>query len=204
MSVAGKSTISERYWDQLVEGTRPLASTIVENRKNIRFMFRTFLGAIKGDTKGNTKVVFGTHHDSILNHIPKDAKDLSIVNIDHHHDLGYTPWQDEQARSYDICNESNWVPTLSDRISDYTWVRNPTSTPLPPTIKTEHHFRVTEVIDNTEINVDHVTWDLVYVCLSPNYTYDTHWVYFYLMLDLYENLSGIPVSIDTTRYSEHF
>ena len=191
----GTSLVSEKYWDVAVEACRPNASDLVENRKNVREVFRAFLDS----RAGNTKVVFGIHHDSIRNHIPKEAEDLNIVNIDHHHDLGYSRVQDIQS-SLGVNNEANWVSAISDQISDYTWVKNSSSF-------TEGHtpplgFNIYEKESANDVDIKGTKWDLVFVCLSPNYTYDTHWIYFYLLIDVYESQTGNKVVIDHSRSSE--
>ena len=200
MKAVGGSFTKEKYWDTIVDVSRMSDEDIQENQLNIRYIFKTFLASITT----NTKVVFGVHHDSILNHIPKTEKDLSIINIDEHHDSGYNEFQNLQSIKYGESNEANWVGTLSERVHRYVWVRNKHSIPPTPGTLSNFSFEYTEVQDTATLDVSKESWDLVYVCLSPNYTYDKHWVYFYLMVDLYEELSGATVSIDETRASKHF
>lgn len=198
----GESTLSDNYWDIIVEHTRPSEASMSASRGNIRYIFKTFMQALSAETK----VVFGVHHDSILNHVPKESKDLYILNIDHHNDIAYNPVQQSQAYNYGVCNEANWVSVLGPRISEYTWIGNPSSGKYLE--KEEGLPYVYTEVDSTEarnlIDVSSTDWDLIYVCLSPNYTYDNHWVYFYLLLDLYEAISGTQPLIDTNRHSNHF
>jgi hypothetical protein len=199
--VSSSPPLSDSYWNFIVDHVRPSEASMSENRNNIRYIFKVFMQSLKE----GTKVVFGVHHDTILCHIPESAKDLRILNIDHHNDIAYTWDQKVRAEEYGDCTEANWVSVLNSRISEYTWVGNQTSAKY--TGKEAEPYLYTE-INNTEDrdNLDYAAtkWDLVYVCLSPNYTYDTHWIYFYLLLDLYETVSGTKLVVDSTRYSNRF
>ena len=199
--VATCDPLSDRYWDFVVDHVRPSKDSMSENRSNIRYMFKVFMQSLKV----GTKVVFGVHHDTILCHIPESAENLRILNIDHHNDIAYNWRQKVLAEEYGVCREANWVSILNSRISEYTWVGNQTSVKYEglkalPYLYTE----IDSTEDRDSLDISATEWDLVYVCLSPNYTYDAHWIYFYLLLDLYETVSGNKLVVDSTRYSNSF
>lgn len=189
------------YWNLVRDlSSRISEEVIIENRSNVRYLFKLFLSSITT----NSKVVFGIHHDSILSYIPKDTKSINLLNVDHHHDLGYNELQEVQASSYQVCTESNWVAILADKLDTYTWVRNKGSESRFNEENFPYKFKFEQVVNTEALDTSNVSWDLIYVCLSPNYLYDKHWVYFYLLLDIYETLSGHNVVVDKSRYNTKF
>lgn len=81
----------------------------------------------------NVKEVFfiSDHKDVIKilqDKIPKDEQ-IDIINIDHHHDIGYNldNWKIKTL----IHNCGNWVKVAKDKklINSYTWIKNNNSNP---------------------------------------------------------------------------
>lgn len=66
-------------------------------------------------------------HEYIGNFLQNDTN-LEIVNIDHHHDLGYEP-----NLNYEICNCANWAYYLfkKKKVINYTWLNNTNSDIIP-------------------------------------------------------------------------
>jgi hypothetical protein len=153
-----------------------------------------------GVMKNNDNIVFGTFHDSILNHIDLDRKEdeYYVVNIDHHHDISYAPVHSLESSKYGECGEANWIAVLGSRLKEYTWVRNLNSVLFQGVTDFSFYFPLLKDapdLKNTE-------WDLVYVALSPNYTADDHWFYYFMLIDLFETFKGRKAVVDVERYTE--
>lgn len=78
-----------------------------------------------------TRVKFLRSHDEMVPCLDK-RKEIELVNIDHHHDVGYDieNWKMPLlGLDYDC---GNWVKRLDDNgvLHSYTWVHNPTSDEL--------------------------------------------------------------------------
>jgi hypothetical protein len=76
------------------------------------------------------KIIFITSHEELVT-ITKDFEPFDLINIDHHHDVGYEGerWK---APKYSKPDCGNWVKYLWDnkKINSYTWIRNKDSNPL--------------------------------------------------------------------------
>ena len=76
--------------------------------------------------KKNDNVVIIKSHERIVNHIsgPEDV----IINIDHHHDLGYDFHTNEEDKITKI-NCGNWAEYLlsNNLIKKYVWINNENS-----------------------------------------------------------------------------
>ena len=172
---------------------------IPSNKHNIMYIIKSLISAVTGDSPAK-RVVFGIYHDSILNHIPTEASEIHILNIDHHHDLYYKDFQLLEALEYGECSESNWILPISDRISEYTWVGNNNSEEFVGNLDKFPIY--TTYIDDPliEEKIKNTKWDLVYIALSPNYTADEHWFYFFMLIEIYKGITGKEeVHVDSTR-----
>lgn len=69
-----------------------------------------------------TDIYFIESHEQIINFLPKD-NNISLCNIDHHHDLGYGP---PAELDKEPLNCGNWGLYLlkNNLIHDYTWIKN--------------------------------------------------------------------------------
>ena len=72
------------------------------------------------------KIFFISSHKDILQFV-NDSVDL--INIDHHHDLGYS--NESYSEAFEI-SCGNWVEQLyrEDKLKSYTWIHNQNSLPL--------------------------------------------------------------------------
>ena len=72
------------------------------------------------------KIFFISSHKDILQFV-NDSVDL--INIDHHHDLGYS--NENYSEVFEI-SCGNWVEQLyrEDKLKSYTWIHNQNSLPL--------------------------------------------------------------------------
>ena len=72
------------------------------------------------------QIIFIDTHHNILDYLEEGKN--SIVNIDHHHDLGIFD-KKKNVTPLDSIHEGNWVHhlILQQRLEEYTWINNPTS-----------------------------------------------------------------------------
>lgn len=74
-----------------------------------------------------TDIYFIESHEQIVNFLPKDT-DISLFNIDHHHDLGYAPSEELDKDNFSL-DCGNWGLYLlkNKLINNYTWIKNKNS-----------------------------------------------------------------------------
>ena len=72
------------------------------------------------------KIFFISSHKDILQFVNES---VDLINIDHHHDLGYS--NESYSETFEI-SCGNWVEQLyrEDKIKSYTWIHNQNSLPL--------------------------------------------------------------------------
>lgn len=112
----------------------------------------------------------------------KNENNLEIVNIDHHHDLGY-----DEDDTYEKYTCANWAYYLfkKGKINNYTWLNNNNSDIIPPP-RNEHCFSKECFCDITETSYINKFGrpDKIFICLSPEWVPEQYHGLFYLMLDL--------------------
>lgn len=103
-------------------------------------------------------IIFIEDHHKIINHIPEN-EDVFLVNIDHHHDLGYS------QEDYEVTNENldcgNWGKFLiqNNRIKNYIWLCNPNSSKNTFNYGAYHYLK--------DFDIDNLVPDKIIICLSP-------------------------------------
>lgn len=72
---------------------------------------------------GINNIYFIESHEQIINFIPKEEQ-VSLINIDHHHDVGYNS-EELEEKNFPI-NCGNWGLYLlkNNLINNYTWIKN--------------------------------------------------------------------------------
>jgi len=150
--VKGKSiSVEEQKKILSAAGFTPMVN--VEKKKSvIKYLSRLNCVAIP-------KVIC-QNHDEILAFIG-NLPAVTIVNIDHHHDVFYPGWHD-----INVVDEGNWVHHLSRRTNlNYTWVRNKDSENISDNVKIDFLYKelYLEKLDEKE-------FDLIFICISPHWT----------------------------------
>lgn len=113
------------------------------------------------------QIVFVTGHDQVLNFIDKNEK-YNIINIDHHHDLGYG---NNAQKGYEL-NCANWVKHMMDnnQCSSYMWVRNQDSDLIGGVDQTDVTSLCTDILLTMDTNLDGLaTPDLLCIVTSPQW-----------------------------------
>lgn len=105
-------------------------------------------------------IYFIDNHDRVVSYLPEDEQ-FNLINIDHHHDLGYKGNEDTNE-----INCSNWVKQLynQERINEYTWINNACS--LYPIEEDKELLTYDISLEMYNINLMPIP-DMVFVCLSP-------------------------------------
>ena len=193
-------TRNKFYWERIIQDTGVVERYLEPNLHNVRFINKIFYRAL---FMGCDNVVFGYHHDSILNHISDEARDILLVNIDHHHDLSVSPNGEYEAFRLGFYAEYNWVLKLEKQINSYTWIKNPNSGGFKggklPYIYEECKKEDKELVESIH-DID--GWDLIFVCLSPHHTPPNQWHYFWLMKESYELLTNKIAILETDYYEK--
>ena len=143
-----------------LEHYRKLTTWFFKNLKNVNY----------------ENVIFIKSHEQAVNYINKGD---TLINIDHHHDLGYKKEEDIKPDE-PKCHCGNWVKYLFDNniISDYIWINNKNSTqPLYFNGKIEQ-------CAIEDYNLDSLTGDKVIICLSPEWVPPQFHPLFYSWMDI--------------------
>lgn len=106
-------------------------------------------------------IVFIESHEQILNHIPDNEK-FFLINIDHHHDLGYDNEEKIILEKKDV-NCGSWGRYLlnNNLINAFIWIGNKNSDKFGSDGAAYHY------IDN--FNLDNLKADKIIICLSPDW-----------------------------------
>ena len=80
------------------------------------FLTRYYINVLKKLDK--SKIYFIKSHEQVVPLVSKN-RDANLINIDHHHDLGYSDKEEP-------LNCGNWAKILKDegKIKDYIWLNN--------------------------------------------------------------------------------
>ena len=97
-------------------------------------LLRLLLKLSKSMKKEN--IHFIVSHEMIATYVDENIDDtISLINIDHHHDIAYVDKDIENKIEYLNCG--NWVKYLSEKgkLENYVWIKNEDSTDYTEDIK---------------------------------------------------------------------
>jgi hypothetical protein len=103
-------------------------------------------------------IIFIEDHHKIIEHIP-DNENIFLINIDHHHDIGYS---DEEYKVTDEnLNCGNWGRYLlqNKKINNYIWLCNQNSD------KRTFNQGAYNYLNDFDLNT--LSADKIIICLSP-------------------------------------
>lgn len=107
---------------------------------------------------------------------------IDIINIDHHHDLGYHLEENEK----DNC--ANWAKQLlkSGKMRNYIWAKNVNSQLPVDSIKKELESYNYTIADFNELKdkIADMKFDKIFLCMSPEWVPPYYQQLFYGILDL--------------------
>lgn len=133
-------------------------------------------------TVGQDNIYFIESHQEIVNFIPKDEENL-LINIDHHHDLGYGPPQ-ELEKPITNLNCGNWALHLLQNklIKDYVWIKNNNS----KNGYCKYNFN-SKFFYN--YNLNELKPDRIIICLSSPWVPQQYHSLFYLWMNMASKLN---------------
>ena len=111
-----------------------------------------------------------------------NENDLEIVNIDHHHDLGY-----KEDEKFEKCHNANWAYYFfkQGKLKKYIWLNNNNSDMIPPP-RYENCFssQLFCEMDESKYIEQFGKPDKIFLCLSPEWVPSHYAPLFYLLLDI--------------------
>jgi len=144
----------------------------------------------------NTEIIFIENHDQVLDFLEDDEK-YDIINIDHHHDLGYGEKQINPKEDEDY-NCANWVLMTYDKnvLNSYKWIRNNNSI-LP---KEDNRCPYTDQIIDTTTLSELPQPDKIILCYSAQWVPQTYRPLFMTWVDLLSDYTGQTLNIERGNY----
>ena len=128
-----------------------------------------------------TDIYVAYNHKMIIDFL-SNVDIVDVINIDHHHDLGYHPEENEK----DNC--ANWAKQLlkSGKTRNYIWAKNVNSQLPVDSIKEELESYNYIIADFNELKdrIMDMKFDKVFLCMSPEWVPPYYQQLFYGILDL--------------------
>lgn len=125
------------------------------------------------------------HED--IKYLLKDLSNVNVINIDHHHDLGYD--SDEDLRGCKECSCANWAKYFLDRknIATYTWIKNTNSNEKKDMFlqSWSKNLYERELININSLEEFLPKIDKLFICLSPEWVPEWYHSLFYLWVDYF-------------------
>lgn len=125
------------------------------------------------------KIVFIQGHDRLINYVDMNEK-YEIINIDHHHDLGYD--RPGYVENYETVGCANWGGILYKKqiVDNFTWLHNTNSD--IKSIKPQYSAAKRELL--AEYDLSQLKPDIIIVCFSPEWIPPNYRSLFYLWMDM--------------------
>lgn len=139
------------------------------------------------------KVHWIEDHGRIVHYIAQDSSPFLLVNIDHHHDVGYHPEEDEE----EPLNCGNWVRYLQKQIISYTWIGNKNSS-FPEKSEYRNLIHNRHILEDYDLD-NLLDCDELYLCLSEPWVPPYLRPLFYTWIDLANSIDGLEFEMDYTR-----
>jgi hypothetical protein len=193
----------EKIWEK-IETLRNIDKHISYDDENLRYVFNIFTHAISL-LKNKKNVKFALNHDAILFDLAssKYEKDtFCLYNIDHHHDIFYSPDAKKDVDIFNVSTVANWVWYLDKhhKINQYNWICN-TNSFFPETEVKSFGKMDAFTKDKIKHIFDVKEWDYIFVCNSPHWFPKKYEIFFYMLIDIYENFTKEKVEVDKNIFS---
>lgn len=136
------------------------------------------------------QIYFIKDHQSV-NKIIGDETHCNLINIDHHHDVGYAPSPEKDRKL--TCG--NWVRKLMDneQLDSYIWVNNETSY-YPDNEDFNCSYDV-QSVETPFLLRQHTDCDKLIICLSPEWVPPYYQTLYWLWIQMYEQHYGKKIDI---------
>lgn len=134
-------------------------------------------------------IFFIENHAQIINYL-KDDDQIDLINIDHHHDIGYFHKDNEN----DKLNCGNWVGYLLDNniLSSYTWICNENSIDYKENKIIPYDKRYLFKLDLDTIPIP----DKLIICLSEPWVPPNFRELFFVWIEIYNKIYNTAFKID--------
>ena len=144
-------------WDDIL--SYPMGQALQADY-GLYYKLTEFLMYITKNLSAN-QIHFITNHEQVVNFLDSNET-YNIINIDHHHDMGYGNSRNPDA---DL-NCSNWVKILMDKEQcvSYTWIRNENSE-TDPEIENIYHNKILREVDLYQLPVP----EQLFIVVSPEW-----------------------------------
>lgn len=168
----------------------------------------------KNSLKKCKNVKFGYEHDDIIYYI-RDSKKIDLINIDHHNDFimgDYDFYHEDFCENPDLDNinleyyhisefnkvdEGSWIGWLNARgkLNSLKWIGNNNSVNEVTNKFIKSNVRDYKFIDTMDYDFGEYEFDLIFVCLSPQYIPPHNWGVINWFINKYESKYGDKVNL---------
>jgi hypothetical protein len=184
---AYNSRVPELSWDKLSkECTYPSYNADLELYAELTNFLFTLL-----DNNTVDKFYFIDSHDTIIDFLDEN-KEYCIINIDHHHDIGYDP---PDAKEKSPLNCGNWVQFVPN-LKHYHWVRNINSI-MPPDYITINNM--TEGLISSFNYAQVKNPNKIFICLSTPWIPPMYRSLYFLWMDIYNKTFNVHAELEETK-----
>ena len=130
----------------------------------------------------SSNIYFIESHEQIMNFIPQTKEEINLINIDHHHDLGYAP-PEELDKQCLTCG--NWGRHLlkNNLIKNYTWIKNGNSRKC---FNKEYDFNSKNFYD---FDFSYLKPDMIIICLSAPWVPEQYYPLYNLWISMASKLN---------------
>lgn len=135
---------------------------------------------------GVDNVYFIESHDQIVNFIPKQGEH-TVINIDHHHDLGYGTDEEMAANEENFhldCGNWGYYLFKNNLIQNFIWIRNYNSS-----LCMHHKYPYNTKLFN-HYNFNNLKADKIIICLSEPWVPKQYHTLFYSWMDIASKLNN--------------
>ena len=135
-------------------------------------------------------------HEKALKYIPL-GEPIHLVNIDHHHDIGYGEKDGQEATTRDTLTCGNWVKYLAEhgQLQHFHWINNYNSTPVEEFNIAKN--KINQTSDIRSLTTLPPTPDELIICLSPMWVPPNYRHLFYSWLDICNYIHHTHYEVET-------
>lgn len=178
-------------WDKLLKNPYIELATadLIHYQRLTNFFINDICNKIQKE-----KIHFIENHGLTIKYIPKD-ENFNIINIDHHHDLGY-------QKDKEKINCANWVYYIYKnpeyKMQNYIWINNENSL-LP--IEEYKKKIITKNINLKNFNFKLITdIDELIICLSEPWIPYNYRNLFFVWIDIFNKIYNTSFILETEDY----
>ena len=197
------NTPPEKIWDKIAELRNADKHLSFENEA-LKYVFDVFVMALTR-LQDKKNVMFALNHDAILFELASkkhENAEFEIYNIDHHHDIYYNENARLDVDKYNATTLANWVWYLDkhNKLNRYYWIHNPNSLFPDKNIKSKGKMDG-YLRDKLQQIYEVKEWDYIFVCNSPHWLPRDYDVFFEMLIDIYQNMTGVKIEVNKEIFS---